>query len=187
MIEMKKICKSYDGKPVLTDVSLALPPGITCLMGVSGRGKTTLLRVLLCLEAPDSGTVEDRPARVAVQFQEDRLVESLTVDRNLRLALGRDYDEKAAEECLARLGLANIRRLTVATLSGGMKRRVSLARALLRPAPLLVLDEPFQGLDADTRLLAIDAVRAYAAGRTALVVTHERQDCERLGGRAVTL
>lgn len=187
MTRLIDICKAFDGKPVLEHVTMSLAPGVTCLMGVSGRGKTTLLRILTGLETPDSGTVEDRPGRIAVQFQEDRLVESLTVGRNLKLALGRAYDAGKAESCLASLGLPGCLNMTVSTLSGGMKRRVSLARALLYPAPLLVLDEPFQGLDADTRGAAIAAVRRGAEGRAALVVTHEAKDCELLGGRLITL
>ena len=187
MIRLIDISKSYDGKPVLSHVNLTLEPGITCLMGVSGRGKTTLLRILLGLETPDGGQVEGRPDRVAVQFQEDRLVESLTVGRNLKLALGRDYNAEKAEACLAALGLPDSQRLHVSVLSGGMKRRVALARALLYPAELLVLDEPFQGLDADTRQAALAAVRQAAKGRTALIVTHEAQDCRQLSARLITL
>ena len=187
MIKMNHIAKAFDGKAVLTDFSLTLTDGITCLMAPSGRGKTTLLRILLGLETPDAGEITGKPDRVAVLFQEDRLMESLTVGMNLRLALGRAYDAVKAEACLAALGMPGSLRLTVSTLSGGMKRRAALARALLYPAPLLVLDEPFQGLDEDTRRLAIAAVRQSAQGRAALVVTHDAQDVALLGGKLVTL
>lgn len=187
MITLRQIDKAYNGKPVLTDLTLTLEPGITCLMGPSGRGKTTLLRVLLGLEPPDAGAVEGRPPRMAVLFQEDRLMESLTVGLNLKLALGRDYDPAKAEACLSALGMPDSQRLTVSTLSGGMKRRAALARALLYPAPLLVLDEPFQGLDEDTRRRAITAVRQSAQDRIALVVTHDPEDVALLGGRLVKL
>ena len=187
MIKMHHIAKSFDGKAVLTDFSLTLEEGITCLMAPSGRGKTTLLRILLGLETPDAGEITGKPERAAVLFQEDRLMDSLTVGLNLKLALGRDYDPEKAEKCLSALGMPSSLRLTVSTLSGGMKRRVALARALLWPAPLLVLDEPFQGLDEDTRRLAIDAVKQSAQGRIALVVTHDPQDVALLGGRLAPL
>ena len=186
-IRLTDVSKAYDGKPVLEHVSIELDAGVTCLMGISGRGKTTLLRILLGLEAPDGGAVEGRPERIAVQFQEDRLLETLTVERNLKTALGRAYDPQKAADCLSALGLAGVERQSVAALSGGMKRRVSLARALLCPAPLLVLDEPFQGLDEGTRQFAAAAVRKAAQGRTALVVTHDPRDCELLGARLVRL
>lgn len=187
MIILRDICKAYDGKQVLDHVSLSLDAGITCLMGVSGRGKTTLLRILLGLETPDGGQVEGRPERIAVQFQEDRLMDTLTVGRNLKTALGRDYNAAAAEKCLDALGLPGCQDQIVSALSGGMKRRVSLARALLYPAALLVLDEPFQGLDTGTRRAAIAAVREAVRGRAALVVTHDPRDCEELGGRLAVL
>jgi len=187
MIILKDVCKAFGEKQVLQGLSLRIPEGVTCLTGASGLGKTTLLRLLLGLETPDSGQITGLPPRIAVQFQEDRLVESLTVGANLRLALGRAYAADRAERLLAALGLPGCLRLSVSTLSGGMKRRVSLARALLYDAPLLVLDEPFQGLDADTRRLAIAAVRHAARGRTALVVTHEPGDAALLGGELVRL
>lgn len=187
MVSMTGIAKSYDEKQVLRDVWLDIPQGVTCLMGSSGAGKTTLLRILTGLEKPDAGQVEGRPGRIAVLFQEDRLVESLTVGANLRAALGRDYSAAAAEKCLRQLGLEDCLRLKVSTLSGGMKRRAALGRALLYPAPLLVLDEPFQGLDEKTRLMAIAAVLEYGKGRAVLAVTHEPRDAELLGGQIVRL
>lgn len=187
MTVLKDIWKSYGGQPVLAGVTLPLPPGITCLMGPSGQGKTTLLRILLGLETPDRGEVAAPPARFAVLFQEDRLVESLTVRANLRLALGCGYDDAQADACLRALGLENALPLPAATLSGGMKRRVALARALLFNAPMLVLDEPFKGLDADSRQLAVNTVIAAAGDRPVLLVTHDPQECQMLGGRVFHL
>lgn len=184
---LQSISKSYDGKPVLQSVTLEIGAGVTCLMGVSGRGKTTLLRILLGLEKADAGQVLRAPARFAVLFQEDRLVESLTVRLNLKLALGKGYDAESADACLRGLGLEDCLPLTVSTLSGGMKRRVALARALLFEAPMLVLDEPFKGLDEGSRDLAIAAVRRQAEARPVLLVTHDAHECELLGGRVVRL
>jgi NitT/TauT family transport system ATP-binding protein len=184
---LQNICKSYNGKPVLRGVTLTVTPGITCLMGLSGSGKTTLLRILLGLEKPDTGKLIDMPERFAVVFQEDRLVETLTVRANLRAALSKTWDEKKAEACLNKLGLPGVLSETVSSLSGGMKRRVALARALLYDAPLLVLDEPFKGLDPETRALAIARVREQASMRPVLAVIHDEEECTLLNGRIVHL
>ncbi len=187
MMILQNICKSYNGKPVLRGVTLTVAPGITCLMGLSGSGKTTLLRILLGLEKPDTGKLVDMPERFAVLFQEDRLVETLTVRANLRAALGKTWDEKKVEACLNKLGLPDILSETVSSLSGGMKRRVALARALLYDAPLLVLDEPFKGLDPETRALAIARVREQASMRPVLAVIHDEEECTLLNGQIVRL
>lgn len=187
MIRFEHVDKTYDGKRVLRDFSCELDAGITCLMAPSGAGKTTLLRLILGFEKPDAGMITGTPLRAAVLFQEDRLSESLTVRANLKLALGRAYDEGKAVEMLSALGLENALSQTVSTLSGGMKRRAALARALLFDAPVLLLDEPCQGLDERSRELALAAIASAAAGRVALVITHEAADCERLGGRMITL
>ena len=91
-ITLSNICKAYGERRVLRGVTLDIPQGVTCLMGPSGCGTTTLLRILTGLEAPDCGEITGVPARIAMVFQEDRLVDSLTVRANLRLALGAGYD-----------------------------------------------------------------------------------------------
>ena len=187
MMTLQNICKSYNSKPVLRGVTLTVTSGITCLMGLSGSGKTTLLRILLGLEKPDAGKLIDIPERFAVLFQEDRLVETLTVRANLRAALGKAWNEKEAEDCLIKLGLPDVLPETVSSLSGGMKRRVALARALLYDAPLLVLDEPFKGLDSETRALAIASVREQAVRRPVLAVIHDEEECTLLNGQIVRL
>ena len=187
MITLSHISKRFEEKEVLRDVSLQIPPGITCLMGASGIGKTTLLRILAGLESPDSGEIGGVPRRIAMLFQEDRLTESLTVRGNLRLALGKRYDEAAAARMLDALQLPGILSQTVSSLSGGMKRRVALCRALLFDAPLIVLDEPFKGLDEDTKAAAITLVRKYSEGRAVLAVTHDEDEARALGARVVKL
>lgn len=187
MITLENICKSYGDKRVLQDVSLAVPEGITCLMGASGAGKTTLLRILLGLETADSGRITGLPARIAAVFQEDRLVESLTVRKNLQLTLGAQYSEEKALEMLREMGVSDTLGSPAGTLSGGMKRRVALVRALLHDAPLLVLDEPFKGLDEKIRAQVMAVVRRHAQGRTVLLVTHDREEAQALDARVVQL
>lgn len=186
-ITLTDICKSYGERRVLRHVSFRLPQGITCLMGPSGCGKTTLLRILSGLEAPDCGQLADVPARIAMVFQEDRLADSLTVRANLRLALGHAYDPAAAQALLAELALPDALSRTAGELSGGMKRRVALARALLYDAPLLMLDEPFKGLDEAAARRCMDALAQRAAGRTVLLVTHDAQEGEYLHAHTVQM
>ena len=167
-IVVKHLCKSFGGKAVLRDLSFTAGPGVTCVMAPSGSGKTTLLRILLGLERPDSGAVEGIAGkRLSAVFQEDRLLGHLSAEGNLRFVLGREYDPKAARALLDRLGLE---------FSGGMKRRLALARALLAPFDALALDEPFTGLDRANRGRALAAIRDVAGARPALLVTHDPSD-----------
>ena len=149
MIGAEHIWKAYGAEEVLRDVSFAAPAGqIACLMAPSGRGKTTLLRILLGLEAPDRGRVlRPEPCRWSAVFQEDRLLEQLDAMGNLRFVLGTVLEEGRALALLEELGLDGRDPKPVRAYSGGMRRRLALARALLAPFDALVLDEPFTGLD----------------------------------------
>ena len=188
LIEIKNIVKDFDGQRVLNGISLDIHENeFVTLLGPSGCGKTTLLRILTGLEAPDCGEITGVPARIAMVFQEDRLVDSLTVRANLRLALGAGYDPADAQALLNELDLPDALRRTVGELSGGMKRRVALARALLYDAPLLVLDEPFKGLDETTARQCMDALARRAAGRAVLLVTHDAQEGDYLHARTLQM
>lgn len=176
-LRVKNLCKAYDGRPVLQNVSLIAGPGITCLMGPSGAGKTTLLRILMGLEGADSGEVTGlQHVRISAVFQEDRLLELRTAQENLRFVMGRSYDARKAEALFSELGLTGIAEKPVRDFSGGMKRRTALARALSVPFDLLLLDEPFAGLDEENRRRAICCIQRHAAGKAVLLVTHQRED-----------
>ena len=183
MIELRNIDKSFGEKRVLPDVSLTLPEGsVTALMGASGRGKTTLLRILLGLETADSGEVRGMEnVRVSAVFQEDRLLPRLTAEGNLRFIGGRDIPVLLAE-----LGLAGETE-PVSDFSGGMKRRVAIARALSAAFDLLVLDEPFRGLDEVAKEKAIALVKRYSEGKTVLLVTHDAAEAEAMDARLIEL
>ena len=172
-IAVKHLCKSFGGRTVLRDLTFTAGPGITAVMAPSGTGKTTLLRILLGLERPDSGTVEGLAGkRLTAVFQEDRLLEHLSAEGNLRFVLGR-------------LGLPDTGAQPVREFSGGMKRRLALARALLAPFDALALDEPFTGLDRENRDLALACIRETAGDRPVLLVTHDAADAA--GSPVVTL
>ena len=176
-VRVKNLCKAYGGQTVLQNVTFTAGAGITCVMAPSGRGKTTLLRILLGLEQADSGSVETSGAlRWAAVFQEDRLLEHVDALENLRFVLGAEFRETQAAELLQELGLGDVGQKKVRDFSGGMKRRLALARALLSPADALVLDEPFTGLDEENRAEAIACIRRRTAGKLVLLVTHEETD-----------
>ena len=169
-IAVKHLCKSFGGRTVLRDLTFTAGPGITAVMAPSGTGKTTLLRILLGLERPDSGTVEGLAGkRLTAVFQEDRLLEHLSAEGNLRFVLG-----------LPDTGAQPVREF-----SGRMKRRLALARALLAPFDALALDEPFTGLDRENRDLALACIRETAGDRPVLLVTHDAADAA--GSPVVTL
>lgn len=180
-IAVNHLWKSYDGTPVLEDFSCSIPRGSCCaLLAPSGAGKTTLLRLLLGLEQPDSGIILGIPARCGVLFQEDRLFPGLCAVSNVTAATSCSRGEAAS--LLSRLGLEDeSQKKPVRLLSGGQAQRVSLARALLAPGELLILDEPFTGLDDGTRQLCAAAIRDYRRGRTLLAVTHNPDDFPLLG------
>ena len=186
-LRVRELCKRYGEAAALRPVSFTAGEGITCVSAPSGGGKTTLLRILMGLERADNGTVEGLDTlRVAAVFQENRLLEGRSAEANLRFALGAAYDAPSARALLAELGLELSDGKPVREYSGGMKRRLALARALLAPGELLLLDEPFTGLDEENRERAAACIRRCAAGRIVLLVTHELPDSLR-GCRTVRL
>lgn len=178
-IILDKISKSYGEKQILKDFSARFPEGsTTAIMAPSGVGKTTLLRLILGLEKPDSGTIIGVPERKSALFQEDRLCPELSVITNIRMAVGRSVSDEKICQLLRLLGLEESKTLSAKQLSGGMARRAALARALLYEGALLTLDEPFNGLDEENRKIAASAILQYAKGRTVLLVTHRQEDAE---------
>ena len=186
-ILITNLSKSYGETVVFRNFSARLPLGeTTVITGVSGGGKTTLLRLILGLETPDGGEIAGVPARRAAVFQEDRLCPQLTALENVLLTAGRKK-EREARDILARLGLGESLAVPAAELSGGMRRRCALARSLCAEFDLLVLDEPFKGLDEATRARVIDETKRLCRGKTVLMVTHEAAEAERMGAKIVGL
>ena len=175
-IVIQDISKSYGEKQVLSHFSCRIPQGSGCaVMAPSGVGKTTLLRLILGLEKPDSGQILGVPLAKAALFQEDRLFPKLSALKNICMAVPK-CSEAQAKTVLSALGLSDCRDKPVSTLSGGQARRVALARALVHGGKLLALDEPFTGLDEESRLQATAAIRRYRHGRTLILVTHRQED-----------
>ncbi|MDO4733389.1 MAG: ATP-binding cassette domain-containing protein [Bacillota bacterium] len=181
-IRISGICKSFEGKQVLRDFSARLPLGkVSCLMAASGAGKTTLLRILMGLEQADQGQLHGLEGlKKSAVFQEDRLCEYLSPVGNIRLVSPklRKEDVLSAMEAV---GLRDCAAQPCSELSGGMRRRVALLRALLAEYDILFLDEPFKGLDAETKTLVIRDTRERCEGRTVLLVSHEPKEAEEMG------
>lgn len=182
-ITLDKVSRAFDGRRVLQNVSMELPRrGAVCFFGPSGCGKTTLLRLICGLDKPDSGRVNiPQGARFACHFQEDRLLPWYTAEENLRL-VGEDID---AQAWLDKVLLPEAGKLYPDELSGGMRRRVSLARALAHDSDVLVLDEPVRELDEATAGKMLELIARSVGDRLLIMVTHDRTQAEKLGCRVV--
>lgn len=186
MLSLYKVTKRYGPQTVFSNFSLDIPSGARIsLMGASGCGKTTVLRLLAGLEEPDAGQAK-REGTISLVFQEDRLLNALTPMGNLRLVAGRGTSGWL-ENLLVRLGLEHSLGKSVSELSGGMKRRVAIARALAVNYDAILLDEPFRGLDPDARKSSAQVILEEAQGKTILLVTHDLAEAGLMGTDVVRL
>ena len=180
-IVLTRVSKVYGGQIVLQDLDLTIPGGkITAVMGPSGLGKTTLLKILLGLEDCE-GSVDGLDGRkVSTVFQESRLLPWLTLRQNLELVYGAGH-EKAIDRALARMELTDAADKRPSELSGGMQRRGALARALAYDGDVLILDEPFTGLDEELKdRIAGSLCAQWREGqKTVLFVTHDSAEAQR--------
>ena len=211
LVELRKVWKTFDRKPVLRGIDLALPKGtIMAVMGGSGTGKTVLLRIASGLIYPDSGAVSlfgtriDRLSeeamlpvrrRTGFVFQGAALFDSLTVFENVafplrehtRLSLGEITDR--VHHFLGLVGLPDTDELMPAQLSGGMRRRVGIARALITEPEVVFFDEPTAGLDPTNARLVAELIVQLRTGvcDTAIVGTHDVEFAERVADQMAIL
>lgn len=189
MIELVNVSKKYANTPVYENFSLEIEEGkITCLLGASGCGKTTLLNMLAGL-TPYEGRIGNVPERISYIFQEERLLPNLTVKQNVALVLGKNADGKKISEMLEKVELSGKEDAYPAELSGGQAQRVSVARAFAYPSGLILMDEPFSSLDTALKIRLIDVFcRLWQEEkRTAVFVTHDAEEAYMLAHRAVLL
>ncbi len=185
MLELRQVSKRFAAKEVLSGFSYAFAEGETaCLIGPSGCGKTTLLRVASGLLAPDAGSVAVPEGRLAFLFQEDRLLPWYGALKNITVT-GADTD--AAGAALAAVGLSGEEATLPGKLSGGMRRRVAIARAIAFGGDFFSLDEPLRGLDEATAGQVTGALRGAIHGKTALLVTHRAEEALALSDRVLLL
>ena len=172
MIEIRGLSISYGSTEVLRDVSLTLPPGThAAVMGPSGCGKTTLLRCIAGLSSPDSGSVRT-DGRISMVFQEPRLFPWMTAADNINIVL----PAPDAGTWLRKGGLAEAADKYPRELSGGMRQRLSILRALAYGGDIVLMDEPFKELDETTRREIAALIARETAGKTLVLVTHDRDD-----------
>lgn len=188
-IVIRHLCKQYEGKKVLNNASFDFPKGqTTCIMAPSGKGKTTLLRILMGLEQADEGTILGMEGlKKSAVFQEDRLCENLSASANIRLVSlkkipgGKQQEIKDIHEAMEEIGLSGCEDQPARELSGGMRRRVALLRALYADWDILFLDEPFKGLDEETKEKAIAYTKKCCQGKTVIFVTHDKREAQKMG------
>lgn len=191
MLEVKNISFAYEKKQILQNLSFSLQKGeILAVMGPSGCGKTTLLSLIAGLKKPSEGEIVTSQARIAYVFQEPRLFPWLTARENLEAVIKKPREKQAQiQSLLEAVGLAPCADLYPHELSGGMKMRLSLARALLFDADLYLFDEPFSAIDDELKesisLWLKDFLKQK--GAVAILVTHQREDAERLCDRTIVL
>ncbi|HXV25804.1 MAG TPA: ABC transporter ATP-binding protein [Alphaproteobacteria bacterium] len=191
---------TYQGKTLFEDLEIAVPGGEwTCLLGPSGVGKSSLLRLIAGLAGDAASgsltTADGAPitGRLAYMAQQDLLLPWLPVLENValgaRLRTGRvsEADHARARALLVELGLKGVEHSLPATLSGGMRQRVALARTLFEERPIVLMDEPFSAVDAIARLKLQELAARALAGRTVLMVTHDPMEALRLGHRVLVM
>ena len=189
MIELHNVTRRFGEHTVIKGLSHTFPKkGIVALMGASGLGKTTLLRLLAGLDKPDEGEVRNGYPRIAVSFQEPRLIPWMTCEENIKFVLPKHAVDKARITTLLRaLELEGAANALPDALSGGMKQRVSLARALAHGGDLLLLDEPFSALDNALKGRLVPLFKNADPEGLTVVITHSEEEAKALGAQILRL
>lgn len=188
MIELKNVSFSYGQLQILNNFNLSVKDGeCVQLYGISGSGKTTVLRLILGLEKADSGNII-APKKISVVFQEDRLLENVDIQKNIRMVLSKEH-YAFADTLLKEFGIYEVRKKRVSALSGGMKRRVALVRAIAYSGDALILDEPFNGLDIENKIIATNIIKRefLDKNKPVLLITHISEDAELLNAKIVNM
>lgn len=172
MIKFENVTKSFEHK-VIDDLSFDIKNGERFgIFGKSGIGKTTLINLILGLEKQDSGKIYKDFSKASVIFQEDRLIDEISAFDNLKIV---NDNARLIEETLGILNIEDLQ-TPIRKFSGGMKRRVAIARALIFDGDILIMDEPFVGIDDENKNIAIDFIKEKFAEKTIILVSHNKDD-----------
>lgn len=189
MLSMENICKKYDNTIVLEDVSVVFTKEkVNCIMGKSGIGKTTLLKIIMKLLTPDSGAIS-KTGKISVVFQENRLIDKMSAIGNIMLVLEdtSKENEKKIRALLMAILPEECMDMSVENLSGGQKRRVAIARALLCDCDICLMDEPFTGLDKESKQHVVKFVKEHTKNKITIIVTHSETEAKALDSRIYVL
>ena len=190
MIVAENIYKEFKDKRVLNGISFSIDRGeIVGLLGPNGVGKTTLIKILCDINKPTSGTIKlDKDDRVAVVFDFNGLYNSFNAIQNLSLYLGKEKSGEKIEQVLKTVDLWDERYRRIDTYSKGMQRKLTMARALLKNPNILILDEPFDGLDVESRHYWIDFLLKWKKkGNSIIITSHIMSDIDELCDRLIII
>ncbi len=188
-IIIDNISKSFGECKIVDKFSLTLPENnVVCLWGKSGSGKTTIMNMVAGIIKPDKGKIigiEDK--KISYVFQENRLIPWLSAKENVKLAIDSKYKDEEALFWLEKLMLGEVADKKPCSLSGGMQRRVSIARALAHKADVLLLDEPFTGLDMQTKNVVMNIIKDMTKSTIILLITHNYYEAKFLSKTICTI
>lgn len=183
------LCFAFGNTVIFDGLNLVIADRkITAVMAPSGKGKTTLLRLIAGLLTPDRGIIDTGEKNVGIMFQEPRLFGQLTVLQNVMLVIKKkNGKQQTALRLLDAFGVLDAADKYPEELSGGMAKRVSLARAIAYDPDILLLDEPFSALDAQTKDAVIQQTKQLLDGKTVILVTHDLAEAQGFADEIVTL
>lgn len=185
-IKISALSKGYSNHIVFENFHCSFhPQKWNCIVGPSGAGKTTLLRILMGLEDYQGKITGIEAKKFSCVFQENRLCEGFTGVDNVKMVVNKKINPQTILYDLKQLGLAEYANLPVSQYSGGMKRRLAIARALITEYDILILDEPFRELDQSTYQRVLSYVEKKAIGKTVILSTHNPYEIKRFGTNKV--